>query len=135
MIDRNVRFRLLLVLEIMRQSGGKMSVQDIIDSIKMRDPWALVERRAILADLKVLEQFGYVILEMERHNKAYATYHAEIFSLPKVIQPKRISKRALPKVKQIEEGMGEYSSVSDFVGKYKANERLQGHIRIHVQGQ
>ena len=135
MIDRNVRFRLLLVLEIMRQSSGKMSVQDIIDAIKMRDPWALVERRAVLADLKALEQFGYVTIEMERHNKAYATFHSEIPHIPEIVQPKRIQKRALSKVEQAEEGMGEYGSIGDFVGKYKANSRLQGNIRIHVQGQ
>ena len=107
MIDRNVRFRLLLVLEIMRQSSDKMSVQDIIDSIKMRDPWALVERRVVFADLKALEQFGYVTIEMERHNKAYASFHSEIPHIQQIVQPKRIQKRTLPKVEQAEEGMGE----------------------------
>lgn len=135
MIDRNVRFRLLLVLEIMRQSSDKMSVQDIIDSIKIRDPWALVERRAVLADLKALEQFGYVTIEMERHNKAYATFHSEIPHIPEIVQPKRVQKRALPETEQTQEGMGEYGSISDFVREYQANQRLQGNIRIHVQGQ
>lgn len=135
MIDRNVRFRLLLVLEIMRQSNDKMSVQDIIDSIKMRDPWSMVERRAVLADLKALEQFGYVIIEMERHNKAYATFHSEIPHIPEIVQPKRLSKRTFSEAEQAEKGMGEHRSISDFVGEYQANSRLQGDIRIHVQGQ
>lgn len=135
MIDRNVRFRLLLVLEIMRQSSVKMSVHDVIDSIKMRDPWAMVERRAVLADLKALEQFGYVIIEMERHNKAYASFHSEVPHIPEAIQPKRVPKRTLSEIEQAEKGMGEYRSISDFVGEYQANSRLQGNIQIHVQGQ
>lgn len=92
MLDRDVRMRLLHVIEIMRCSDGEMSVKDIIFNLQRYiDPWYLVERRAIYSDLKVLEFMGYVKLRSGRNNSLYASWNPDILHREKTLQPKRIS--------------------------------------------
>jgi Fe2+ or Zn2+ uptake regulation protein len=75
MIDRNVRIRLLQVLNILANAQKELSVSEIIFELKrIYSNWFQVERRAIYADLKALEQFGYVSLRTGAANKTYAKY-------------------------------------------------------------
>jgi hypothetical protein len=95
MIDRDVRRRLLAVLDIMRNANCELTVQDIIYQIKLKSPYAQVERRAIVADLKSLEQFGYVILRNRGHNTYYAKFNTDVFDIPEANEFERIPQRAL----------------------------------------
>lgn len=131
MVDRNVRFRLLLILDLMQKYDKWFSVQDIITLIrKTHDNWFQVERRAIYADWKALEEFGYVTIENRAHNKRYAK--ANIFYMDEVIQPKPVPERTLPEAKQNKTELGECNCIKCEVLCDKTGEQVRNKIHSFV---
>lgn len=131
MIDRNVRFRLLLILDLMQRYDKWFSVQDIITLIrKTHDNWFQVERRAIYADWIALEKFGYVTIENRAHNKRYAK--ANIFYMDEVVQPERVQERALPKAKQDKTELDRCDCIKCEVLCDKTGEQVRNQIHASV---
>lgn len=131
MIDRNVRFRLLLILDLMQKYDKWFSVQDIITLIrKTHDNWFQVERRAIYADWKALEEFGYVTIENRAHNKRYAK--ANIFYMDETLQPERVQERTLPEAKQDKTELDRCNCIKCEVLCNKTGEQVRNKIYASV---
>lgn len=111
MIDRDVRHRLLIVFQILRDSKEKMSIKQIIEKIQFDNPLTLVERRAIMADLKALELFGHVQLSSGKANTTYAqfTNHDDT---PETVQSEQIPERASFHTKQDQKRMGRSNNLN-----------------------
>jgi repressor of nif and glnA expression len=73
MIDRDVRRRLLSIMVILNKKQVEMTVKQIIFELKrMYSGQYQVERRAVYADLKALEDFGQVTIRIGAANTIYA---------------------------------------------------------------
>jgi len=114
MIDRDVRHRLLIVFQILRDSKEKMSIKQIIEKIQFDNPLALVERRAIMADIKALELFGHVQLSSGKANTTYAQF-ADHDDTPETLQPEQVQKRASFYTKQDQKRMGRSNNLNQHV--------------------
>ena len=73
MIDRDIRRRLLSIMVILNRKQVEMTVKQIIFELKrMYSGQYQVERRAVYADLKALEDFGQVTIRTGAANTIYA---------------------------------------------------------------
>jgi predicted DNA-binding transcriptional regulator YafY len=73
MIDRDIRRRLLSIMVILNRKQVEMTVKQVIFELKiMYSGQYQVERRAVYADLKALEDFGQVTIRTGAANTIYA---------------------------------------------------------------
>lgn len=74
MIDRNIRLRLLAVLEILKQAKQELSIKDILFQLDYRYSLfvPVADRRAIYRDIETMIEFGIGIQRIsKRHNQIY----------------------------------------------------------------
>ena len=94
LIDRDVRKRLLHVMDIIRLYDDWLTVNDIIFNLKRSDSDYPVERRAIYNDINALQDFGYILVKKGKSNVTFVKWSNTVYSA-KVIQPKRVSECTL----------------------------------------
>lgn len=98
MIDRDIRRRLLTIIQILQIKNNWLDVKQIIYELKKRyTNWYEVERRSIYADLKALEDFGWIELRQGRNNTTYAKINSIDIDLRETVQPQQLQERTLPK--------------------------------------
>jgi hypothetical protein len=68
LIDRDVRFSLLLTIDFLKSEFEWVSVQDIINYLERRT-MRIYDRRSIYGHIKALEQFELIQSKHIRHNQ------------------------------------------------------------------
>lgn len=73
MIDRNVRLRLLAVLEILKQAKQELTVKDILFQLNYRYSVfvSVADRRAIYRDIETMIEFGIGIQRITKKNNQF----------------------------------------------------------------